>query len=400
MKNIIVFLLLFFASHQLLGKGLHRDTLEAKINKHLFIGFKYAPGFVLQTANFLRGENDNSTPIKHYQSGTIILGWQSDGNHEWEQYYGYPAYGIGLYTATFPGESGELGKPNAIYGFFRGPFKRFNKVSLNYTVGLGLTYNWKPYNPVTNPWNVVIGSKQTVYIEFGTNVAIPLSKHFELVAGGVFNHFSNGSLRKPNKGINLAAPFIQLNYQFNDRPEFRWQTPKPISKTWETNYSLSYGAKQLQLDTTGIHGASPWNNKLFNALNLSVNFQRPVSHIVKAGFGTDLDYDETFNSTLAFDDQNKPYKVYGNFWDGFSLGFFGSAEFDLNRFAAWTQIGYYVIRKNDNEDGHKLYQVVGLKFFFLKNTFAGIGIRATQFSNADYIAWTVGHRIKWKKTEQ
>ena len=399
MKKFIV-LLFLLVSIQSFGKGLLNDTLEVKVKKHLFIGLKYTPGFVLQTSDFLRGENGNSTPIRHFQAGTILLGWQSYGDKEWEQYYGYPAYGIGLYTATFPGESGELGKPNAIYGFFRGPFKRFNKVSLNYTVGLGLTYNWKPYNPVTNPWNLVIGSKQTVYIEFGTNVSIPLSKHFELVAGGVFNHFSNGSLKKPNAGVNLIAPFVQLNYQFNERPEFKRQPISPISKTSELTYSFSYGAKQLQLDTTGMKGVSPWNDKLFNAYNLTASWQRPVSHIVKAGFGTDLVYDETFNSTLAFDDQNQPYKVYGDFWDGISLGFFGQAEFDLNHFAAWTQLGYYVIRKNDNEDGHKLYQVVGLKFFFLKNTFVGIGIRATQFSNADFIAWTIGHRIKWTKADQ
>ena len=396
MKKFIVFLFLL-TSVQLYGKGLLNDTLQAKVKKHLFIGLKYAPGFVMHTSNFFKGQNGTDTPIDHSHSGALILGWQSYGDREWEQYYGYPAYGLGLYTATFPGQNGQLGKPTAIYGFFRGPYKRFDKVALNYTVGLGLTYNWKPYNPVTNPWNVVIGSKQTVYIEFGTNLSIPLSKHFELVAGGVFNHFSNGSLKKPNKGINLVAPFVQLNYQFNERPEFKWQPPGPIAKTWETNLAISYGAKQLQMDTTGLHGVSPWNNKLFNACNLSINWQRPVSHIVKAGFGTDLVYDETFNTTLAFDDRNQPYKVHGNFWDGISLGFFGSAEFDLSHFAAWTQLGYYVIRKDDNEDGHKLYQVVGLKFFFLKNTYAGLGIRATQFSNADFIAWTIGHRIKWKR---
>jgi len=396
MKKFIVFLFML-TSVQLFGKGLLSDTLRAKVQKHLFIGLKYAPGFVMQTSNFFRGYNENSTPIDHNHSETVILGWQSYGDREWEQYYGYPAYGIGFYTATFPGQNNELGKPIAIYGFFRGPFKRFNKVALNYTVGLGLTYNWKPYDPVTNPWNTVIGSKETVYIEFGTNVSIPLSKHFELVAGGQFNHFSNGSLKKPNKGINLVAPFVQLNYQFNERPEFKWQSPAPISKIWETNISVGYGVKQLQLDISKMPGVSPWNDKLFNACNLSVNFQRPVSHIVKAGFGTDVVYDETFNTTLAFDDQDNPYKVHGNFWDGISLGFFGSAEFYLNRFAAWTQVGYYVIRKNDNEDGHKLFQVVGLKFFFLKNTFAAIGLRATEFSNADYIAWTIGHRIKWTR---
>jgi hypothetical protein len=374
--------------------------LQAKVEKHLFIGLKYAPGFVMQTSGFFKGENGTSTPIDRFHSGTIILGWQSYGDRKWEQNYGYPAYGIGFYTASFPNGNGELGNPSAIFGFFRGPFKRFHKVALNYTIGLGLTYNWKPYNPVTNPWNVVIGSKQTVYVEFGTNLSIPLNRHFELVAGGLFNHFSNGSLKKPNAGINLVAPFVQLNYQFNERPEFKWQTPAPVSKTWETNLMLSYGAKQLQLDTTGIQGVSPWNNILFNACNLAINWQRPVSPIVKAGFGTDWVYDETFNSTLAFDDQKRPYKVHGNFWDGISLGFYGSAEFDLNRFAAWTQVGYYVIRKNDNEDGHRLYQVVGLKFFFLKNTFAGLGLRATQFSNADFIAWTIGHRIKWTRKNQ
>jgi hypothetical protein len=44
------------------------------------------------------------------------------------------------------------------------------------------------------------------------------------------------------------------------------------------------------------------------------------------------------------------------------------------------------------------YQRIGLKYHIFENIFAGINVRAYDFSIADYIEWNIGYRIKWQKS--
>jgi len=48
---------------------------------------------------------------------------------------------------------------------------------------------------------------------------------------------------------------------------------------------------------------------------------------------------------------------------------------------------------------NQFYQRVGLRYYLSDHLFAGIAIKATNFSRADYIEWSLGFNLKRAKGE-
>ena len=115
-----------------------------RISKNLSIQTGYQNGYVFATNDFIRGANAEKDTINAFQAFTIKLAKQTTGENQWEQLYKYPNYGIGIYAADFYNPE-EIGTPLAIYGFFNAPFKRWNKLTFNYEIGFGTTFNWKSF---------------------------------------------------------------------------------------------------------------------------------------------------------------------------------------------------------------------------------------------------------------
>ena len=104
----------------------------------------------------------------------------------------------------------------SVNGYLSGPFVRFQKLSFNYELGLGITFNWNKFNPVTNPNNIAISANQSVFIETGLNLEYQISRRYFISTGYGFNHFSNGKLKMPNQGLNTGALKFSLRYQINN----------------------------------------------------------------------------------------------------------------------------------------------------------------------------------------
>ncbi len=124
----------------------------------------YQNGYVFATNNFLRGTNIEAKRINNFQASSIKFSTQTRGNKLWEQLYKYPNWGVGIYFADFYNAK-EVGYPIAIYGFFNAPFKRMNRLSFNYELGFGATFNWRSYNPVSNKFNSSMGAGESFLID-------------------------------------------------------------------------------------------------------------------------------------------------------------------------------------------------------------------------------------------
>jgi len=124
------------------AENAEKDSISTK--NQLFIEPRVDWGKVIPTNDFIRYQNSNHDGIDDYFSYSLRLGWQTKGKKLWQQLYGYPKYGIGVYSAIFK-ETSDLGYPIAVYGFFNAPFFRVNRFSLNYELGLGLTFNWNHF---------------------------------------------------------------------------------------------------------------------------------------------------------------------------------------------------------------------------------------------------------------
>lgn len=67
----------------------------------LFIKGSFQPGRVIPTNDFVRGQNFANDTIDGSASFSLVLLKQTKGDKLWEQLYGYPVYGVGVYAAFF-----------------------------------------------------------------------------------------------------------------------------------------------------------------------------------------------------------------------------------------------------------------------------------------------------------
>src|SRR6267143_3854332 len=108
-----------------------------------FLRAAYSPGVVLAASEFVSDDN-------RARAMTIEVGRQTDGTRDWHRVYNYPSYGVGFYVGRFDHER-ELGRPLATYGFFSWPFPVSRRAQVTADVGIGVSWNWTPFDAATNP---------------------------------------------------------------------------------------------------------------------------------------------------------------------------------------------------------------------------------------------------------
>ncbi len=386
-----------------------------KIRYHKSLRLFYQAGAVLQTNSFLAGDNKTGKPIDDFHAASLQYGVETDGSKLWQQLYNYPTWGFGYYHVNFF-DSDELGTPSSIYSFIDAPFFRFKRWSINYEVGFGLTYNWKPFNIETNALQFAIGSSNTVFIDAGMNASFQLGKHFDLTTGFTFTHFSNGATRVPNLGINLVAPRVGLKYIFNERPELIRKEVPVYQDNWEYIVLVALSSKQTGYKIIENNTDTTYTAETYGVFTLSTGINRQISHKVKFGAGMDIGWDGSYNSYINYTDKENVSRQNAGNGNKLSIGLYGAFELVVNQLSVVVQPGWYLYRQDwaIPEDGPIAndpttrtsgprrqpggsYQRIGLKYHIWPHVFAGINVRAYDFSIADYIEWNFGYRIKWRK---
>ena len=66
------------------------------------------------------------------------------------------------------------------------------------------------YDELSNPQNVLIGSKINAYINLGFLLNWQVHKYWKLAAGVDLTHFSNGNTHYPNGGLNVIGGRIGI----------------------------------------------------------------------------------------------------------------------------------------------------------------------------------------------
>ncbi len=275
------------------------------------------------------------------------------------------------------------------------PFKRWGTWSLNYEVGFGMAFNWEAYDPETNPYNIAIGSSSTVFADFGINVSKRIFKNFEIDVGFSATHFSNGTVKQPNDGINLCAPRIGLKYLFSkDELKFIEQEVPKYEKENEWLIYVNGGYKQLFIEDKETFN-DEYGGVTYGLFGISSAYNRQISYKVKLGAGMDISYNGATEALVDMgDDIIDPPSL--NFYQMLAVGIFPSFELVVNKLAIILQPGYYILMYDRSGQVPSYYQRVGMKYYFHKNIFAGLNIRAYEFHKADYVEWYVGYSLKWK----
>ena len=387
-KRLLVCVLIFS------GVAKAQTDSENSLRPAFFVSGNYEYGYVLQTDDFLKGNNLEGGAITTVSGGRFEVGWQARGRNVYDAMLKYPSYGAGFLTYGFP-QTNELGYPNALYLFFNKPYKRWgSKYEFNYFIRLGMSYNWEPNNPAVNPANLVLGSFRNLYISAGLEMAYHITPRLKASAGGAFSHFSNGQSSLPNSGMNLLTPHIAITYSFRKEKPFTYpelDEPEYTNKGIEYYFTIGNGIRQIFFSTsqTGV----PSNLGVsYPVYNISAAAQYHFNWRGKFGGGLDFIYWGAQNPGLELAPGGliKPTKVPFN--EKLQLGVFASYEFVMNNVSIYLQPGYRIIKTDYPGMPPAFYQHMGLKYH-VHHLILGIAIRAVSFSVAEYIEWNVGYRF-------
>jgi len=356
-----------------------------------FLRAAYQWGPVLQTNDFLKGDNSTGKPIDSHQSLRLEYGRRTDGSRDWHHLYNFPSYGIGLYGADFDNKE-ELGTPTSLYGFFSWPLRRSGPWLFSFDLGFGLATNWESYDPVHNPNNIAIGLGRSVHIEVGANVAYRLARHWSLIGGLSGLHFSNGGTQRPNNGLNAAGIRFYTQYDLGEsRPLPVRREVGPADKSWDYTFTGSWGVRNLNLKFDDPTLRGEYLNRNYTIINFTLALGRKFSHKSRYCLGLDMAYDESVGDLIELDAYNQGRNDSGEFSDNLELATFGGYEIIAHRTHLILHLGYIFLRNDVEGRLPRFYQRLGVKQFFLRDFFAGLNVRFHELGSADNLEWNLGH---------
>ena len=370
---------------------------ERQRNRNRFIGVQANSGIILQTDEFT-----STFATRYYQSLSLKFGFRSTGN-SWQDFaFGMPYVGVGLRFIDFPTKRDVFGNPIAVYMFHGGTIRNLSpRFSLHYEWNLGASFNWWHFCPFDNPENVVFSTSTNVYASLGAYARWRMTPRMDLHLGAAFNHFSNGATRLPNRGMNLFSPFVEVTYAL-DPQDRDMSAPTPIPPPSEFQQRIDYefkltiSSRQTRVDTLGTGLPSRYINHNFPVLGFSFTPLVVPNHRFRYGIGLDLVYDRS-NNIRAWREQNLDT---GNMYDRLelapfseriSMGLSARGEITMPAYSLFANFGYNIIQATD---ATRLYQVIGVKFYPRDEMFVTFGIRATNFSRAQYLYWSVGYTLR------
>ena len=106
------------------------------------------------------------------------------------------------------------------------------------------------------------------------------------------------------------------------------------------------------------------------------------------GFGLGLGYNQYVGTSYKIIDRE--LRFYGiNHAERFNFSAYISYEYSIHRLGIVLEPGIYLY-KNKLDESKRLFQRIGLRYNFANGFFAGLNLRAANFSVAQYIEWTIG----------
>lgn len=320
---------------------------------------------------------------KHFPAFEVALQKKTYGNDAWQSYFNYPTFGVAAFYSPL-GNTDIIGQSVAVYPFITFHFLKSEKNQLNFRFGGGLGYLTKKYDRYDNYQNTSIGSHITAAFNIGLEYSRVIAKRYTIGLHVGLVHFSNGSTRVPNNGLNLITAGISATYLLQDEPEKNIPRPEKIGHPysgWKKDlwsYYLSMQISAKDIDQYRGYGRN------WAVYDLSGNVMKRVSFLSKVGVGINVVYDDTDKRIL--EDEGKTF----NDAELIKLGIAASYEIMLGSTSVLVNIGGHVTGKR-RADGI-LYEKVTLKQNITKHTFGALSLTFHNFV-ADYIGYGIGFRI-------
>ena len=294
----------------------------------------------------------------------------TSGNKLWQSVYRYPAVGVS-YMFMYLGHDDALGYAHIVSPFIAVPVVRQTKrFSSDFYAGTGIGFMPKVYHPIHNSLNTAISTHLNIFIDLGLRISYQLTSNLRLNGGAHIAHFSNGSIKKPNYGLNYTLLSVGLQYgshgtERSSNGQYNFDT--------ETNRLLVLIAG-AQKEATGFNGPK------FGVTTSSIEYSHPIgSPLFRIGTSLDFMYDGS--NKLILEENNI---TFGSNWELAKLGVAVNAEIILDRLSLILHFGGYYHNLSRNIKDQWVYQRVGLRYQLTPRLWAHLALK-THWNLADYI---------------
>ncbi len=306
------------------------------------------------------------------------------GKYHWEVVYAYPIIGISVWYSPLGGYK-DIGTAIAIYPFINFPLVRDNVQSFNFRLGIGIGYLTNYFDRLDNYKNFAIGSSfnfaGSLYLEYRRKV----SRMITLSGGAGLTHFSNGSTKTPNYGLNIITATLGVAIHLT-RPN-----PKLNKKILPELYKFEFdGKRSLDFDigfAIGYKDMSQQYGESFMVYAIYSNLFKQVSWKSKFGIGLDLTYDAS--DQFIYDWNNQTYNgTYQFLKPGISAAYqlvVGDLSFVFN-------FGAYLAGIERSEG--TIYQRLTIRYLFTDKLFANLALNSN-WGRAEYVGIGIGYQLNF-----
>lgn len=309
--------------------------------------------------------------------GELTYVFRTSGKKPWQVLHGFPEFGMS-YMHLYLANPSEIGNLDALYPYMNLRLnKQKRKFKMYLRLGLGVAYMSKPFDRITNHKNNAIGSHFNGYVNIRFSSSYMLSKSWRLDSGIGLTHASNGAVKTPNLGLNMATLNLGVGYVFgNKNIEMRKDSMMPkLTKRWHPSVLGIFGFKEME---------HPLGNK-YMAYNLSGNLYYAASHKTRFGTGVEFVYSNATRKNLEYDSVSTE-----RIKDVIKIGVKGSYAFHVDRISIPIDFGYYVYQ-NDNLKEHFFHRI-GVRYMLTKHVIANVTLY-THWAKADYFEWGLGYEF-------
>jgi hypothetical protein len=315
--------------------------------------------------------------ITDQPTGIILsLNKHTYGAKPWQSRYNFLDVGYSFYYLDHGNPT--IGKTLAVMPYYNFYFNKNHekRSDIIFKMAFGLGYNTNPYDKITNNKNNFFGSS----FAFGTQLQMrydyQVSPRMSLKSGVSIIHFSNASIRRPNKGINLVVANIGVQYALSNYEITRRRDKYSFEKEpIKYSVALSFGSSE----TTTIGAGS------FPFYVLHTYAHKKIGHKSALQLGTDFFLTQSIKEDIKYDSF-----LAGDEPDYKRIGLFIGHEWYINRLSLVTQFGYYVYRPYDSFK--VIYQRVNLKYYLTDKVFAGFSLK-THFAKAEAAEFGIGIQL-------
>ena len=408
MKKSINLIFLFLASTLIYGQDFTNFKPEQYDPDLNYGSFNFAQLTYFKGGHVTYPDGFGQAFEKGYNTAELRIGWQSTGRQTWQQLHNYPYYGLGVFGGSL-GESdvdSVLGSPSGIYFFYGEPIVRFGRFTLTADLGLGISYDFNPYDVESNPANDIIGSRVNLYFNGNLILYYAVDDRLDLSFGANFFHFSNGRSNTPQRGVNMGGLNLGAKYNFNgmqnyakhrdpdirlaSRPTYIKAPRPPIERFGELQFMGSIGTVETEPgeaknpdgtnDSTGIQ-------KRYTTSTWSIEYAYLAARTLKVHTGFDFMYDASFEN---YHDDKTPSQV--DFGGKAMLGIHVGFQYLIERMAFYYSLGWYLYKESPSRGNY--YMRAGGRIGLTEKLDLHLALKTRNGGIADWIEWGLAYKLK------